>query len=64
MNANHHPLNSNSSVMIKWTRPLLDKFKLAYRRALEGERDMFVFEDNGYTVSYAHHLIVYLEGTL
>lgn len=60
----HNTLNSNSSVTIKWTRPLLEQFKKDFALAEQENRDVFIFNDHGYTVGYAYYLISFLEGTL
>ena len=64
MKQTHNNLNSNSSVVVNWTRPLLNKFKKAYEQATDEKKDVFIFEDNGYTVGYAYYLITFLEGEI
>lgn len=64
MKQNLNNLNSNSSTMVTWTRPLLNKFKMAYALAADEGKDVFIFENNGYTVGYAYYLITFLEGEL
>lgn len=64
MKQTHNNLNSNSSTVVNWTRPLLNKFKMAYALAADEGKDVFIFEDNGYTVGYAYYLITFLEGEL
>lgn len=64
MKQTHNNLNSNSSTVINWTRPLLNKFKQAYAVAADEGKDVFIFEDNGFTVGYAYYLITFLEGEI
>ena len=46
MKQQHNNLNSNSSTVVNWTRPLLNKFKMAYALAADEGKDVFIFEDN------------------
>jgi hypothetical protein len=64
MKSQHNNLNSNSSVMVSWTRPLLEKFRVEYEAAIRAEKDTFLFNDHGYTVGYARYLIQFLDGDL
>ena len=47
-----------------FTRPKLERLKHAYQEALEAEKESFWFEDKEYPVTYAKHLIEYLESSL
>lgn len=64
MKLEHNRLNSNSSVKVTWTKPLFARFKEAFQEAQTRNADTFVFENNGYTVGYAYHLIHALKGEL
>ena len=49
---------------ISFDRPMLDRLKTAYNRAVENKVKTFMFENNQYLVDYAKYLIEHLEGVL
>lgn len=50
--------------MINWTKPMLERFKVAYQHARQSRSDWFVFDGNKYVTNYAKYLIEYLDGRL
>lgn len=55
---------SNEQKMISWTRPMLERFKKEYQKAVAAKTDTFIFDGNEFVVSYAKYLIEYLETKL
>jgi hypothetical protein len=55
---------SDERKMINWTRPMLERFKKEYQKAVAAKKDTFVFDGNEFVVSYAKYLIEYLESKL
>jgi len=51
----------SEQVKVMWTRPIFNRFKLAYARAVKDEAGLFTFDGREYVVSYAKYLIEYLE---
>lgn len=47
--------------VINWTPAMLRRMKTAYKAAVEGGRDTFVFDGNEFVTSYAKYLIQYLD---
>lgn len=50
--------------MINWNRPMLERFKAAYKEAVENDQIAFTFDGNEFVTGYAKYLIEYLEGVL
>ena len=50
--------------VITWTRPMLQRFKVAHANALCEDKTEFTFDGNEFVVGYAKYLIQYLEGVL
>ena len=46
--------------LIRWTRPMLERFKVAHQAAVSMKADTFVFDGHEFVVSYAKYLIEYL----
>lgn len=56
-----------SDKKIMWTRPMLERFKVACNAALatkKGKKAIFIFDEREFLVSYALYLIEYLESVL
>lgn len=49
---------------IKWTRPLLTRFRAAYQAARAVQAETFTFEGHAFVVGYAKYLIEYLDARL
>lgn len=64
MKTQHNNLNSNSSVMVKWSPTLLAEFQESFAEAMAKKSDTFVFRGHGYTVGYASNLIRFLRSDL
>ncbi len=64
MHTEHNRLNSHAAVAVRWTRPMLDRFKVGFEKAKEQDEDTFTFDGNLYTVGYAYYLITFLDGDL
>jgi hypothetical protein len=47
--------------VINWTRPMLDRFKVAYQHAAGKQHSQFEFDGNLFVVGYAKYLIEFLE---
>jgi len=47
---------------ISWTKPMLERFKKAWKLAQQQEGESFMFEENKFQKGYAKYLIEYLEG--
>lgn len=50
--------------VITWTRPTLERFESAYLGAISVNADRFMFRDCEFLVTYARHLIEYLDEVL
>ena len=60
-------MSADDRVMIAWDRPMLKRFKTAYKAACEtpgDASDVFTFEGHEFVIGYAKYLIEYLEGQL
>lgn len=59
---------SEAELHISWDRPMLERFRVTYKKAYEDARDpvneIFYFEDNMFVLSYAKYLIEYLDSEL
>ena len=64
MKHSYNNLNSNASVLVKWDRPMLERFRKAFKLAESENQDTFVFDEQGYTIGYAYYLICFLDGDL
>jgi hypothetical protein len=53
--------NKPSGKVIKWTRPMLARFKVAYQHAAGAGKTQFEFDGNLFVVGYAKYLIEFLE---
>jgi len=49
---------------ITWTRPMLERFKRKYQRAVDAKIKYFTFDGNDFVVDYAKYLIQYLDDKL
>ncbi len=49
---------------IKWTRPMLERFKKEYQLQHDLNHKQFTFDGNQFLVGYAKYLIEYLEEVL
>lgn len=47
--------------MISWTKPMLERFRKAYQKAVADNADTFMFDGNEFVVGYAKYLIQYLD---
>ena len=50
--------------LIRWTRPMLERFKVAHQAAVSMKADTFVFDGYEFVVGYAKYLIEYLNEIL
>ena len=50
--------------VICWTKPMLERFKVAHKTAVNIKADTFVFDGNEFVVGYAKYLIEYLDAQL
>ena len=57
-------MDNNQGNAINWTRPLLERFKKAYKEANDRNAETFVFDGHGFLVGYAKYLIEFLDGDL
>lgn len=55
-------MDTNQGNVIDWTRPMLERFKKAYKEANDRNADTFVFDGRGFLIGYATYLIEFLEG--
>lgn len=46
---------------IVWTKPMLERLRKAYQKAVADKADTFVFDGNEFVVDYAKYLIQYLD---
>jgi hypothetical protein len=54
-------MDNDTHITISWTRPMLTRFKAAYKAATT---DTFTFDGHEFVRGYAKYLIEYLEGNL
>jgi len=54
----------SDKVTISWDRAKLERFKQAYKKAVDARSDTFTFDGHDFVVGYAKYLIEYLEGRL
>lgn len=60
-----HVSNPDNRPVINWTRPMLERFKVAYAEAAKAGKDaVFNFDGHDFVVGYAKYLIEYLDGNL
>ncbi len=50
--------------LIRWTRPMLERLKVAHQAAVSTNADTFVFDGHEFVVGYARYLIEYLNEVL
>ena len=55
---------SGDRPVIRWTKPMLERFKVAHKTAVNTKADTFVFDGNEFVVGYAKYLIEYLDAQL
>jgi hypothetical protein len=46
---------------VTWDKPMLEKFKKVYAKAVRSEAQEFSFQGQTYLVAYAKYMIEYLE---
>lgn len=51
----------NTKVKFTWTREKRDALRKAYDQAVKGQQSVFPFEGDDMLVSYAKHLLEYLD---
>lgn len=54
----------NDEKTILWTKPMLERFRKAYQKAVADQVDTFMFDGNEFVVGYAKYLIQYLDMNL
>jgi len=47
-------------MIVEWTKPMVDRFQVAYDEAVEADVDQFVFEGHELVTEYAKYLLEYL----
>ena len=47
-------------IFLLWTRPMLERFKVAHRAAVNTQAETFIFDGHEFVVGYAKYLIEYL----
>lgn len=50
--------------MVSWNRPMLERMKKRYSKAVERGEEVFRFDGHEYVRDYAKYLIEYLESVL
>jgi hypothetical protein len=50
--------------IINWNKPMLERFRKAYQKAVAEKVDTFMFDGNEFVVGYAKYLIQYLDSAL
>lgn len=46
---------------IQWNKPMLERFRKEYQRAVENNQEVFTFDGNEFLPDYAKYLIQYLD---
>jgi len=52
---------NTEKTIVAWTKPMLERFRKAYTKAVADKQDEFTFEGNKFVSGYAEYLIEYLD---